>query len=282
MKNLLEVIIKDEVQAALDSFCSCFDIRILFYSKEGDILKTGLDQPNALFCQLIQNKLYGRNKCVAITERKLIESAEQKKLLAYHCHAGLQEAIIPIFIEEHLAGFAMIGQFRTEKELPRLLKKDWMDRNNLSELQKAFNRVPYFPPEKIKHILDLFCILVNYIVLKNMVAIKGHLIIGKIILYINRNLAKKNISIGEIARHAGKSRSSVAHLLKKNLGISFKRLLIESKLDKAEVYFRTMPDMTVGEVSDKLGYDDQFYFSRIYRKYRNHPPSEYVKNSNAK
>ena len=55
---------------------------------------------------------------------------------------------------------------------------------------------------------------------------------------------------------------------------------IEAKLDKAEEYFRTIPGISIGEVSEKLGYDDQFYFSRIYKKFRKIPPKEYIKNYN--
>jgi len=33
--------------------------------------------------------------------------------------------------------------------------------------------------------------------------------------------------------------------------------------------------MSIEEVAGKVGFRDQFYFSRLYRKYRGMPPSEY-------
>ena len=51
--------------------------------------------------------------------------------------------------------------------------------------------------------------------------------------------------------------------------------LLEKKLEKAEEYFCMKPEMSIEEVAEKVGFQDQFYFSRLYRKYRGIPPSEY-------
>jgi len=278
MKNVAEIIIKKDINKILDSFCACFNIRILFYSDKGKIIKEGLNKPDSSFCDLVQNKLYGEEKCLMMDENKRIEAVRKKKLLSYHCHAGLMEAILPIFIEDHLIGFAMIGQVRTKKNIIPSLKKVWSKKNDISELEKAFNKLPYFPKQKTDHILNLFSILVDYIIAKEMITVKTHLLIEKIVNYIKKNAYRKNMSLEEIAQYAGKSRYTVAHLLKKNLGTTFKKIFIEAKLDKAEEHFRTQPDITVAEVAEKLGYDDQFYFSRLYKKFRKIPPSKYLKN----
>ena len=188
------------------------------------------------------------------------------------------EAILPIFIENHLIGFAMIGQIRTRQNILPSLKKDWSKKYDASELEDTFNLLPYFPKKKTDHILDLFSILIDYIIAKEMITVKAHLLIERIVNYIKENVHRKNIPLDEIAQYAGKSRYTIAHLLKKNLGTTFKTIFIEAKLDKAEEYFRTQPDITIAQVAEKLGYDDQFYFSRIYKKFRKIPPSQYIKN----
>ncbi len=278
MKNVAEIIIKKDVNKILDLFCACFDIRILFYSDKGEVLKEGLDKTDSSFCSLIQNKLYGQERCLMMDETKRIEALNKKNLLYYPCHAGLMEAILPIFIENHLIGFAMLGQIRTRQNILPSLKKDWSKKYDASELEDAFNLLPYFPKKKINHILDLFSILIDYIIAKEMITVKAHLLIEKIVNYIKKNVYRKNIPLEEIAQYAGKSRYTIAHLLKKNLGTTFKKIFIEAKLDKAEEYFRTQPDITIAQAAEKLGYDDQFYFSRLYKKFRKIPPSEYIKN----
>jgi YesN/AraC family two-component response regulator len=34
---------------------------------------------------------------------------------------------------------------------------------------------------------------------------------------------------------------------------------------------------TIGEVAELVGYSDQFYFSRVYKKYRGFPPKEFAR-----
>ncbi len=58
---------------------------------------------------------------------------------------------------------------------------------------------------------------------------------------------------------------------------SFKQMMIEEKLKKAEEYFHLGPNITIREVAVKVGYNDPYYFSRLYRKYRGLSPSEYIK-----
>ena len=61
----------------------------------------------------------------------------------------------------------------------------------------------------------------------------------------------------------------------KKLGMTFKNLVIDRRLCRAEKLMQENPGMTVEEIAVQCGYSDQFYFSRIYRKYRGIPPSEY-------
>jgi AraC-like DNA-binding protein/ligand-binding sensor protein len=271
MKHTLEIILKPEIQRLFDQFCSSFDIRIIFYSVSGEIMKVGLNRDDSPFCTLIHN-VYGVEKCLVMDEAKRHECAEKGKIISYRCHAGINEALAPIYVDKQLVGFAMIGQFRTIEAMPYHLKKEWSRKAGTSELETAFRKLPYFKPEKVKDILGLFSVLIDYIVTKDIVALRGNLIVNRIMAHIEENI-QRNISISEAAGLVGKSISTVSHLFKSVTGNTFKQSLIEAKLAKADEYFRNMPDWSVKEVAQTLGFEDQFYFSRIYKKYRGSSPS---------
>ena len=105
---------------------------------------------------------------------------------------------------------------------------------------------------------------------------KGNMILNTIIHYIEENIDKQ-LSLTEVARLVGNSNSYVSHLFKKNLDKSFSQIVIEMKLNKADDYFRIMPDLSISEVAYKSGYEDPLYFSRIYKKYRKISPKEFKK-----
>ena len=274
-QRLDQIILQPEIQKLFDHFCAGFNIRILFYTVDGQVLKTGLFQGNSNFCRMVE-ELYGQHKCVLLDEKMQNECGKKKKVIHYQCHVGIEEAVAPIFLDGQLVGYAMIGQFRSTHEIDRKLLMDWNKKHYAEEIEKAFQELPYFSPNRIHDILGMFAMLVDYIVTKEIVTIRGNPIISRVLTYIEANIYRK-ITLEEVAQHVGRSHSGITHLFKKELGMSFKEALIEAKLTKAEDYFKNSPDMSIQEVASLVGFDDQFYFSRLFRKYRKNSPSEFRK-----
>lgn len=274
MKKTLEIILHDEIQNIFDNFAAGFGITIIFYSLDGKILRRKRGRVNSRFCELIQNKVFDQDKCFSMDESKCRECAGQKKIISYLCHAGIEEAVAPIFVEAQLAGYAMIGQYRSTQSLPAAVLKTAREKGCEKELLEYFYELPYYNKLKVKNILGLFNILVDYIITKEIISVKGERLINKTLAYIEQHVDRP-VSLDEAARNAGRSRSSISHSFKKILGKSFSQVLIEAKLNKAEEYFRNAPHLSIEEVAFKLGYKDPLYFSRLYKKHQGITPSEY-------
>ena len=274
MKKTLEIILHDEIQNIFDNFAASFGITIIFYSLDGRILRRRRGRENSKFCELIQNKVFNKNECFSMDETKCRECARQKKIISYVCHAGIEEAIAPILIENQLVGYAMFGQFRSSRNLPANVLKTAKANGCQAELMEYFYELPYYNKVKIKNILGLFTILVDYIITKEIVSVKGERLINKTLAYIEQNI-NRAITLDEVAANAGRSRSSISHSFRKILGKPFSKVVIEAKLNKAEEYFRNAPHSSIEEVAFKLGYQDPLYFSKLYKKYKGISPSEY-------
>jgi len=268
---------KKEIQEIFDSFTSCFTIRINYFSPDIRELKVGLHKPVCSYCAIVQNNLDMKDSCVQSDKIHCKEASEKKELVSYTCHAGLHEAIHPVFFEGALLGFVVIGQFRNSDMIPPHIITACSKKNgNLNKLTKAFVKVPLYTEKQAENILNLFKILVKFIVSQQMIARKGNMILNTIIHYIEENI-NRQISLSDVALLVDKSNSYISHLFKKNFDKSFSQLFIEMKLNKADDFFRIMPDLTISEVAYKLGYNNPLYFSRIYKKYRNMSPKEYKK-----
>ena len=274
MNKALDIILHDEIQNIFDNFTASFGISILFYSLDGRILRRGQGRTNSKFCQLIQSKIFDRSECISMDENKCRECARQKKVINYVCHAGIEEAVAPIFVETQLVGYAMLGQFRSSQNLPAKVLKIAQGNGCKTELLEYFYDLPYYNKIKIKNILGLFTILVDYIITKEIISVKGERLINKTLAYIEQHIDRP-ITLDEVAENAGRSRSSISHSFRKILGKSFSKVVIEAKLSKAEEYFKNTPNLSIEEVAFKLGYKDPLYFSRLYKKNRGISPSEY-------
>lgn len=269
-------IFKPDVQRIFDYFSSYFRIRIVFYTPTGDMLRVGLKQPDSLYCRLVQKELYGEATCLNLDEVKRHEAVQKGKMVCYECHAGLVEAINPIYYEKKLLGFIAIGQFRSQDAPPPVVMRDCGVRDLADEVQAAYLSLPYVPAQQTTDFLGLFTILVDYIVTQGMILFMGDFILQKIISHVDSDPGER-LSLADAARMVNRSTSTVSHEFKRRLGKSFKHTLTEIRLRKAEEYMTTHPYATVSDGGLAVGYADSSYFSRLYKRYRRIPPSRFLK-----
>lgn len=80
------------------------------------------------------------------------------------------------------------------------------------------------------------------------------------------------VGVDEMARAMGMGRSALSAACRRHLGVSPARAFMRFKLDRAhELLARTA--MSVLEVSEHLGFENQFHFSRAFKRRWNVPPS---------
>ena len=270
---MLQAVLTDGVKRILDQFRECFRIRIVFDDMEGQLLKSGMDQPDSRYCQLIQ-ELYTPQPCLEDNACGR-STALREGMQCYRCHAGLMEAVVPLYGDGCLLGYAMIGQIRSTRQPPKHVARDWKAKFGTGELHEAFLQLEYVSNHRLNSILGLFSILANYIVDRHMVSLNVDHNLVHATEYMRAHVHER-ITLEDVARHVGRSPYSLSHAFRRQLGVSFKSMLTEMKLNRAEELMRGDPGLTVTQVAERLGYDDPFYFSRLYRKYRGQPPSAFL------
>lgn len=99
----------------------------------------------------------------------------------------------------------------------------------------------------------------------------------KAISFIERNYSRK-ISVQEISKYIGLDRSYFCSLFKAALSMSPQEFLIRFRMNKA---CALMPhsDLSIGDISRSVGYEDPLLFSKMFRKIYGVSPSMYRKNT---
>ncbi|MFA6568760.1 MAG: PocR ligand-binding domain-containing protein [Victivallales bacterium] len=273
VKPSIELILHDEVQKLLDLFSAVLKARIVFYAPDGKIIRSNRQHRNSEYCRLIQENIFNPDICASLDAAKQAECLTRKSLVCYQCHAGLKEAVAPVLIDGRLAGFVMIGQFRDISGVPAHVIRRCRGRAAVSRLKRAFSSLPYIAAVELNDILGMFMMLVDYIVARELVGLRGNWVVEKVGQYIDRHFAEK-VKIEDVAKFTGRSVSSLSHLLRKKYGFTFKQMLIEKRLSQADGLLKSRPELSMGEIAGRSGFDDRFYFSRIYRKYRKKTPTQ--------
>ena len=91
--------------------------------------------------------------------------------------------------------------------------------------------------------------------------------------YINKNYSKK-LSVEYIAKNIGIDRRYLAKLFKESTGQTIKEYIIKVKMIKAR-FLLINYNYNVKTVSIMVGYDDEYAFSKVFKKYYGHAPGYY-------
>ncbi len=94
------------------------------------------------------------------------------------------------------------------------------------------------------------------------------------IKYIQFNYSH-DISINDVAKSVGVSRSHLYRVFMSNVGKSPIDYLTEYRINEACNLLRSS-SLSIAEVAISVGFFDQFYFSRVFKKAIGMPPSKYV------
>lgn len=83
-----------------------------------------------------------------------------------------------------------------------------------------------------------------------------------------------NISIEKIAEYLSVDPAYFSRKFADKMHLSPKQYIISKRIERAKELLCST-DANIFEISNSVGYDDQFYFCRIFKKYTNLSPSEY-------
>lgn len=106
---------------------------------------------------------------------------------------------------------------------------------------------------------------------------KGHDQLKLATYYLQKNFYRPNCNIEDLCHHLGLSRSYLYTIFKKNLNISARDYLTHLRMEEASQLLRNN-DLTVQEVAHRVGYRDEFTFSKAFKRYSGFSPMIYRRN----
>lgn len=105
---------------------------------------------------------------------------------------------------------------------------------------------------------------------------RKELYVEQAVKFIERNYSRK-IHIADLAHHIGLDRSYVYSIFKEILHLSPQEFLIHFRMNKACELMKNF-DLTIGDISRSVGYEDPLLFSKIFKKINDVSPQKYRNN----
>lgn len=97
--------------------------------------------------------------------------------------------------------------------------------------------------------------------------------------YVYHNMAEP-LTLQQICRHFGISQPYVSRIFRKYEGNSFSNYLTKVRIERAKELLEENEEMFIKDVAEMVGYNDQFYFSSIFRSLVGMCPTDFIKKIN--
>ncbi len=172
------------------------------------------------------------------------------------CHAGANELVFPLFLENRLAAILFLGQFRRTKGQPASL--------------------PLFTPAQIRQAQGVGRLLAAYIgELLRTPRFPGKPVHNeraeRIRTFLSAQLSQ-NPDLPALAAHLGLSATRAAHVVVETTGHSFTALRDELRLERARSLLETTY-YKITQVAQECGFTSPQYFHRFYRRQTGETPA---------
>lgn len=232
---------------------------------------------------------FSEDVCSPYSRLYLVESGE-----GVLEHGGQILTMVPGFV--YLVPAGLRFSYRCEDSMTKLFFHVTVLKPDGYDLFRGFDRigVASLPPERLRTILRLYRVetMANNLLLKQHIyQILGDFLetyqfgreeltvysrhVQETILFIRENLSAK-LNVEELAQRLFVSKSFLSEKFRQEVGVTLGKY-IDDQLMAAAQWQLLKTKVSIGEISDALGYCDQFYFSRRFKQLCGETPLQYRK-----
>ena len=267
----------DKLQKVMSDFYTCTNITITLFDRHLNcITDVGCWQP---YCLAIGENPELLDKCSGCNHDNSAKALSKRSALTYTCHAGVAEVVTPIFQNDTLIAYLMIGKFRDAEEqissaqmVLDAAQKYGLDKDKMLE---AYYKLPVLDNKCIDSAISILKMLIYYITSEKFFHYDHSIQFASIDQYIEQNLGEK-ITVEDICKHFRISRHLLYATFENESGDSIQEYIIKKRLRKAQ-HLLASTNLSVGQISAKVGYTEYNYFFRIFKERVGVTPLQYRK-----
>ena len=232
-------------------------------------------QKNCSYCVTIQSTPAGSHACRHSDMELLHRCAATRQAQTHICHAGLVDVAIPLLYGDTVIGYIIFGRMKSARDLCALeahIRDLGIDPDQAAQ---AYREIPFFDSERIRSVSNIATLLVKYILLENMLRPNADSGIEKAVAYINSNL-EKDLSVQTVSRGTNLSKTTLYKAFHTHYQCTLSGYISEKRVERSLALLENT-NLSVEEISQKVGFSSASYYSKIFKKQRGISPLQYRK-----
>ena len=229
------------------------------------------------FCALLRTHPELAARCRQCDEAAFAQCRRTGKTHSYRCHMGLLEVATPILCNGAVIGYMLFGQIAPDADGKTLIQA--VDRAaeeyglDKEALLAAIPGVRHRSESYIRSLSELLEMCANHIWLNSIISVHNQGLAYTIDHHIRQNPAA-DLSVPELCSVFNISRGTLYNLSKENFGCSISEYVTQCRISAAQKLLERT-ERTVAEIAAQVGYDDENYFIRLFKKHTGITPGAY-------
>lgn len=233
------------------------------------------------FCRAVNACPAGHERCVACDTHSVKTYAGGGGFQFYRCHAGICEAVMPLFDQKRPLAYLIFGCFLDDSPLEgqwdntRALVAGWWP-GDLEALHGAFLQFQQYTQEEIQAYAETLEALSSYIRLKGMIQAAERTDLQKLELHLDQHYMER-LSLASISKELQIGRTKLCALAKELSGGRTLSWLIAQRRIAAAKRLLLQSAFPISDVAEAVGISDYNYFTKVFRSVTGTTPSAFRK-----
>lgn len=265
---------REELLKLMKDFYLLSGIRMVLFDDEYRELLAYPEKPCA-FCARMKSDERTRELCAASDRLSFRRAGSEKKLMIYHCHAGLIEATMPLVDGHVIIGYLMFGQISGDGH-SRIL--EWRLTRKLAEYDIAADfgcavGIPLKSDEEIHAAAKIMEACTLYALLNQTISLRRRHFAERLRDYISEHIGEP-LDSQKVADAMGISRTRMYQQCQQYLGMGIAEYVKKLRIEYGQ---RLLADteLPVSEIAYRTGFNDYNYFCRVFKAETGMSPRKY-------
>lgn len=269
---------KEMIEELMRAFYTLSDIRFVLFDTDFNEIAC-YPKEKCDFCHLMHSSKKTRSKCRRSDCRAFEKCQTENSPAIYKCHAGLIEAVLPIHENENTIGYLMFGQITDKRDKSDIYEKlDYWEIScgiNRQALKDSVSEISFKSEAEIYAAAKIMEACTSYIIYKELIIPENSKLINAARAYIDENISG-DISIEALCKELNIGRTKLYELFKKELNIGVSGYILKRRMHAAKKLIKNT-ELPILEISEKVGFSDYNYFSKVFKKTYGRSPKSYRK-----
>lgn len=267
----------EKLTAMLRDFYTVTRIRITVFDENFHEI-AAFPKEIAPFCRLIRTDPQACAICARCDREACQAAAKRHGIYIYQCHAGLKEAIMPIYLGSLVIGYLFFGHvfaYGSYEEGWKVIEEKCADYQiRIPDLKAASLKQPLMTEAYILSAANLMQTIAAYLCMERLATLRQENLPVQIDNYIQEHLTE-DIDVKDICARFQIGKTRLYEIARESYGIGIAEFIRRQRIEKAKSLLRSSPGLTISEVASCCGFQDYNYFFTVFRKLTGKSPKEF-------